>query len=65
VKPEIVDKGDGTYDVKYVAKGNGKHTIHINVRGKPIQNSPFTVEAVRLGTSFMKGYRRRKQKKKG
>ena len=52
VKPDIVDKGDGTYEVKYVAKGNGKHTILVNVRGKPIQNSPFTVEAVRLGMSI-------------
>lgn len=54
VKADIVDNGNGTYDVKYVAKGNGKHTILVNVRGKPIQNSPFTVNAERLGVDVSK-----------
>jgi Filamin/ABP280 repeat len=53
VKADIIDKGDGTYDVKYIAKGNGKHTILVNVRGKPIQNSPFTVNAERLGITLL------------
>lgn len=52
VKPEIVDNGNGTYEVKYTPKGNGKHTILVNVRGKSIQNSPFTVNADRLGMSI-------------
>lgn len=54
VKADIVDNGNGTYEVKYVAKGNGKHTILVNVRGKPIQNSPFTVNAERLGVDVEK-----------
>jgi hypothetical protein len=52
VKAEIHDNGNGTYLVKYNAKAHGKHLINVNVRNKPIQNSPYSVNAERLGMSL-------------
>jgi len=49
VKAEVTDNGDGTYKVVYNPKAHGKHLINVNVRNKPIQNSPFSVNAERLG----------------
>jgi len=54
VKAEVVDNGDGTYKVTYNPKAHGKHLINVNVRGKPIQNSPFSVNAERLGIDAVK-----------
>jgi len=49
IKADIVDNNNGTYKVTYTPKAHGKHLINVNVRSKPIQNSPFTVNADRLG----------------
>jgi Filamin/ABP280 repeat len=49
IKAEVRDNGDGTYHVKYTPKAQGKTMINVNVRAKPIQNSPFTVNVDKLG----------------
>ena len=49
MKAVVTDNKDGTYKVTYNAKAQGKHLINVNVRQKPIQNSPFSVNAERLG----------------
>jgi len=54
VKAEVSDNGDGTYKVTYNPKAHGKHLINVNIRGKPIQNSPFSVNAERLGIDAIK-----------
>lgn len=54
VKAEVVDNGDGTYKVSYNPKAHGKHLINVNVRNKPIQNSPFSVNAEKLGVDAVK-----------
>jgi filamin len=54
VKADVVDNGDGTYKVTYNPKAHGKHLINVNIRNKPIQNSPFTVNAERLGVDAVK-----------
>lgn len=48
VKAEVTDNGNGTYKVVYNPRGQGKHIINVNVRNKPIQNSPFNVNAEKL-----------------
>lgn len=35
--------------MKYTPKAQGKTTINVNVRAKPIQNSPFNVNVDKLG----------------
>jgi len=49
VKADVTDNGNGTYRVVYNPKAQGKHLINVNVRSKPILNSPFSVVADRLG----------------
>jgi len=49
ITPRIVDNGNGTYGVTYVATQPGKHTIHVNLKGKPISGSPWTVPVDRAG----------------
>jgi len=49
VKADIKDNGDGTYLVKYTPKAQGKTTINVNVRSRPIANSPFNVNVDKLG----------------
>lgn len=54
MKADVIDNGDGTYKVTYNPKAHGKHLINVNVRSKPIQNSPFSVNAERLGIDAIK-----------
>jgi filamin len=54
IKAEVTDNGDGTYHVKYVPKAQGKTVINVNVRSKPIQNSPFSVNVDKLGVDASK-----------
>jgi len=49
VKADVHDNGDGTYQVVYNPKSHGQHVINVNIHNKPIQNSPFRVNADRLG----------------
>jgi len=39
----VVDNGDGTYDVSYMADTPGKYVIHTNLQGKPIKDMPKEV----------------------
>jgi filamin len=41
VPAEIIDNGDGTYDVKYDPQTDGPHTINPTLRGKPVGGGPF------------------------
>jgi filamin len=43
VKPVVKDNGNGTYGVTYVATNAGKHTVAVQLKGKPIDKSPWTV----------------------
>jgi filamin len=49
VEPNLVDNGDGTYDVTYDAEEPGDYTIHVTLEGNDIRDSPFTVN-VKEGT---------------
>ncbi|CAL8076764.1 unnamed protein product [Calicophoron daubneyi] len=45
IRPEITcPKADGHYVVKYMPKDAGSYQISVNFAGKPVPNSPFTVE---------------------
>jgi hypothetical protein len=50
VPAEIVDKGDGTYDVSYAPPDAGLHKIEVTLRNKPVAKSPYTVN-VKEGAS--------------
>jgi filamin len=54
IKADVTDNGDGTYRVVYVPKAQGKTVINVNVRAKPIQNSPFSVNVDKLGVDAAK-----------
>jgi len=54
IKADVHDNGDGTYHVTYTPKAQGKHVINVNVRNKPIQNSPFSINADKLGVDASK-----------
>lgn len=54
IKAEVRDNGDGTYHVTYTPKAQGKHIINVNVRSKPIQNSPFHLNVDKLGVDASK-----------
>ena len=41
---EIKDNGDGTYSAEYTPAVPGTTTVAVEVEGKPIKDSPFTVE---------------------
>jgi filamin len=43
VQPKVTDNGNGTYGVVYVPTEVGKHTVAVQLKGKPIQGSPWTV----------------------
>jgi filamin len=43
VPADIKDNNDGTYTVKYTPVDPGRHVININLKGKPIAGSPFSV----------------------
>jgi filamin len=43
VTPQVVDNGNGTYGVTYVATHPGKHTVSVTLKDKPISGSPWTV----------------------
>jgi len=43
VQPKVTDNGNGTYGVVYTATVAGPHQIHVAHKGRPIQNSPWTV----------------------
>lgn len=47
----IVDNGDGTYDVLYQPKGTGKHKVEVNLKGKPVGNTPVFVN-VKEGADY-------------
>eukprot|EP01094_Clydonella_sp_ATCC50884_P006418 TRINITY_DN1558_c0_g1_i1.p1 TRINITY_DN1558_c0_g1~~TRINITY_DN1558_c0_g1_i1.p1 ORF type:complete len:767 (-),score=207.32 TRINITY_DN1558_c0_g1_i1:208-2508(-) len=46
---EIVDQGDGTYAAAYEPNDPGKHVVHVELRGEPIKDAPFSV-SIRAGT---------------
>jgi filamin len=48
---KLVDNKDGSYTVTYVPTHYGKHTVSVNLEGKHVANSPYTVNA-----SKPKGY---------
>jgi len=43
VPAEIVDKGDGTYDVTYAPPDHGLHRIEVTLRNKQVAKSPYSV----------------------
>lgn len=49
VPHEIVDNNNGLYDVTYTAKEVGPHVISVNLKGTPIQGSPWKVPVTRSG----------------
>jgi len=49
VHPEIQNKGNGLYGVKYTPESAGNYTIPVNFGGKPVPSSPFTVKAAPIG----------------
>jgi len=46
----IVDNGDGTYDVSYEPTGAGRHKVDVRLKGKPVGNTPVSVN-VKEGAS--------------
>lgn len=49
VVPQVVDNGDGTYDVTYEAGKPGPYRIEVTLEDKPIKDAPFSVN-VKEGT---------------
>jgi len=47
----IVDNGDGTYDVSYEPTGVGRHKVDVRLKGKPVGNTPVSVN-VKEGASY-------------
>jgi filamin len=43
VQPKVVDNNNGTYSVTYVASQPGKHVVSVELKGKPIHQSPWNV----------------------
>jgi len=44
VAAEVVDNGDGTYNVTYHPQDAGRHDIAVTLEGKPIKGSTFRVD---------------------
>lgn len=57
---KVTNNGDGTMRVRYTPVTQGKHTLHVVVRGRDIEGSPFSVHVVegidylKAGPIFMK-----------
>jgi len=47
----IVDNGDGTYNVSYEPTGTGRHKVDVRLKGKPVGNTPVSVN-VKEGASY-------------
>lgn len=47
----VTDNQDGTYLVKYTPVDPGRHVIAVNLKGKPIQGSPFNVPVAKTTVS--------------
>jgi filamin len=43
VQPKFTDNNNGTYGVVYTPTAAGKHTVSVNHKTRPIQNSPWSV----------------------
>jgi filamin len=43
VPVHVVDNGNGTYGVTYTASHPGKHSVSVQLKGKPISGSPWSV----------------------
>jgi len=59
VKADMVDNGDGTYDVSYQPNGAGPHDISVTLDDIPIKGSTFHVDikpGAFAGNTFIKGY---------
>lgn len=56
IPAQIVDNGDGTYEVTYVPVDPGKHLVDIKLDGKPVAQSPYSVPIDRASiTAFGPG----------
>jgi hypothetical protein len=53
VHPKVTDNNDGTYRVEYAAEEPGAYKIGVEYEGKPIKDSPWTVN-VKEGTDASK-----------
>jgi len=42
-KPHVVDNNDGTYTVTYDPANPGDYTVHVNLEGSPIKDTPVKV----------------------
>ena len=51
-RADIVDRQNGTYSVSYRPQTEGQHLISVTIRGKHINESPFTVH-VRSGRNYI------------
>lgn len=47
---DLTDNEDGTYKVAYKPNGPGEQKVNVDLRGKPIKNSPLTVN-IKAGAS--------------
>lgn len=48
---KVIDHNNGAYDVEFFLYRPGKYTLDLNLYGMPIDQSPFTVTAVPMGSS--------------
>jgi len=43
VPHDVIDNGNGTYQVRYTPRDDGNHLINVGFQGQPIKGSPFNV----------------------
>ena len=43
IRPTVMKRSEDSWHVEYTPREDGQHTVNVNLAGKPIHDSPFTI----------------------